>query len=177
KLGLREVTGQFDALRLRHLAGNGELDLAGKLGILTQFGGFDIVPQPFAVGPMLGCVLRQQHLGVHHAALGREVLITVEPVVAQPRGRAVGSGGHRALAALAGNDLDVKMIDRHRDPSIATLKRTSERRISAPSLKKISGWTGPCQTVPATLLRSAPHATIIAASTTCDRERTRTCAS
>jgi hypothetical protein len=27
----------------------------------------------------------------------------------------------------------VKMIDRHRDPNITTAKRTSERRISAPS--------------------------------------------
>jgi hypothetical protein len=34
KLGLREVAGQLDALRLRHLARNGELDLAGKLGVL-----------------------------------------------------------------------------------------------------------------------------------------------
>jgi hypothetical protein len=35
KLGLREVAGQLDALRLRHLARNGELDLAGKLGVLA----------------------------------------------------------------------------------------------------------------------------------------------
>src|SRR5690606_20799284 len=75
------------------------------------------------------------------------------------------------------DDLDVKMIDRHGDPNIYTFKRTSERRISAPSLIKISGGTGPCQTVPASLLRSAPHATILTATTTCDRERTRRCGS
>lgn len=39
----------------------------------------------------------------------------------------------RAGAGLAADDLDVKMIDRHRDPNITTAKRTPERRISAPS--------------------------------------------
>ena len=73
------------------------------------------------------------------AALGGEVVAALKPVVAQPRGRAVGGGRHRAGAGLAADDLDVKMIDRHRDPIIYTAKRTSERRISAPSLEKILG--------------------------------------
>src|SRR5690606_18302432 len=73
------------------------------------------------------------------------------------------------------DDLDVKMIDRHGDPNIYTFTRTSERRIGAPSLEKIWGWTGPCHTVPATILRSAVCATTLTASTTCDRERTPSC--
>ena len=39
-----EVAGQFDALRLTHLARDGELDLAGKLGVLADFERLDIVP-------------------------------------------------------------------------------------------------------------------------------------
>lgn len=58
------------------------------------------------------------------------------------------------------------MIDRYRDRIIATPTSTSERRISAPYLEKFSGWTKPCQTVPATLLRSADRATMIGTSTT-----------
>ena len=133
KFGLGKVAGEFDALCLRHLARDSKLDLARKLGIFPHLEGFDIVPQPFAVFPHIGCVLWQQHLGMDDAALVREVVAAFKPVVAQPRGRAVGGGRHRARPCLAANDLDVKMIDRHRDPNISTEKRTSERRISAPS--------------------------------------------
>src|SRR5271166_2960588 len=52
------------------------------------------------------------------------------------------------------------MIDRHRDEIIYTAKRTSARRISAPSLEKISGGTIWCQTVPTTLQHSAWRWTI-----------------
>jgi Conjugal transfer protein TraD len=47
------------------------------------------------------------------------------------------------------------MIDRHRGEIIYTGKRTSARRISAPSLEKISGGTNPSRTVLVTLLHSA----------------------
>jgi len=43
------------------------------------------------------------------------------------------------------------MIDRHRDEIIYTAKRTSARRISAPSLEKFSGGTTPSQAVLTTL--------------------------
>ncbi len=46
---LSEVAGQFDALRLCHLARNGEFHFAGKLGVLADFERLDIVPEPFAV--------------------------------------------------------------------------------------------------------------------------------
>src|SRR6185369_12533216 len=84
---------------------------------------------------------------MHDAALGRKVLGTIEALVAQPRGRAVGGGRYSAAPGLAANDLDMKMIDRHRDQIIGTAKRTSERRISAPSLEKFSGRTTASQTV------------------------------
>ena len=117
ELRLHEVAGEFDALGLRHLARNGELDLAGKLGVLPDLERLDIVPEPFAVAPCLRRILRQHDLGMDDAALVGEIVAALKPLVAQPRGRAVGGGGHRAGAGLAADDLDVKMIDRHRDPN------------------------------------------------------------
>jgi hypothetical protein len=58
------------------------------------------------------------------------------------------------------------MIDRHRDRIIDTAKRTSERRISAPSLEKISGGTTPSQVVPAALQHFAGSSITISPSTT-----------
>jgi hypothetical protein len=57
------------------------------------------------------------------------------------------------------------MIDRHRDRIIYTAKRTSARRISAPSLEKFSGGITPSQTVPVTLRHYAQGSTIIPSST------------
>src|SRR5258707_5743774 len=57
------------------------------------------------------------------------------------------------------------MIDRHRDRISGTAERTSERRISAPSLEKFSGGIIPSQTVPATLQHYAQGSTIIPSST------------
>jgi len=57
------------------------------------------------------------------------------------------------------------MIDRHRDQISGTAERTSERRISAPSLEKFSGGITPSQTVPATLQHYAQGSTIIPSST------------
>jgi hypothetical protein len=57
------------------------------------------------------------------------------------------------------------MIDRHRDEIIYTAKRTSARRISAPSLEKFSGRTIRCQTVLTTLQHSAWRWTINSPST------------
>jgi hypothetical protein len=57
------------------------------------------------------------------------------------------------------------MIDRHRDQISGTEERTSERRISAPSLEKFSGGINPSQTVPTTLQHYAWGSTIIPSST------------
>jgi hypothetical protein len=57
------------------------------------------------------------------------------------------------------------MIDRHRDQISGTVKRTSERRISAPYLEKISGGITPSQAVPVTLQHYAQGSTIIPSST------------
>jgi hypothetical protein len=59
KLALDKVAGQLDAIRLDHLAGNGELDLTGQLCVLAQFRRLDIVPQLLAVFPLLGRAVRQ----------------------------------------------------------------------------------------------------------------------
>jgi hypothetical protein len=57
------------------------------------------------------------------------------------------------------------MIDRHRDQMIYTAKRTSARRISAPSLEKISGGTKASQAVLTSLQHCAGRSTIISPST------------
>src|SRR5437660_1201784 len=57
------------------------------------------------------------------------------------------------------------MIDRHRDRISGTAERTSERRISAPSLEKISGGTTPSQAVLTNLQHCAECPAIILPST------------
>jgi hypothetical protein len=57
------------------------------------------------------------------------------------------------------------MIDRHRGRIIYTAKRTSARRISAPSLEKFSGGTTASQAVLTTLQHCAERSTIISPST------------
>ena len=58
ELSLHEVAGQLDPLSLGHLAGKREFHLAGKLRVLADLEGFNIVPKPFAVAPRLRRVLR-----------------------------------------------------------------------------------------------------------------------
>ena len=102
---------------------------------------------------------------MHNAALGGEVVATLDPVVPKPRGRAVGSSRDRARDGRASDDLHVEVIDRHDGAICATGTATSERRISAPSLEKFSGGTGPSRAVPATLEPFARGAGILIAST------------
>ena len=85
EFGLNEVAGKFDGLSLCHLTGKGEFDLAGKLGVLADFGRLNIVPQPFAVAPRFRRILRQHQLGMDDAALGGEIMTAIKPLVAQPR--------------------------------------------------------------------------------------------
>ena len=54
ELGLDKIPRQLDALRLAHLSGYRELDLAGELGVLAHLAGLDLVPQRLAVLPALG---------------------------------------------------------------------------------------------------------------------------
>lgn len=84
ELRLCEVAGEFDALCLRHLARDGELDLAGKLGVLADFERLDIIPEPFTVAPCLRRILRQHYLGMDDAALARKIVAAIKPLVAQP---------------------------------------------------------------------------------------------
>ncbi|MDU2928871.1 hypothetical protein, partial [Bradyrhizobium sp.] len=91
---------------------------------------------------------------MNDTALGGKLMLTAEPLVAQAGGRAVRRRRHRAAPSLPANDLDMKMIDRHRDQITGTAKSTSERRISAPSLEKFSGGITPSQAVLTTLQHS-----------------------
>ena len=65
------------------------------------------------------------------AALGGKVVAALQALVAQQRGGAIGGRRYRAGAGLAAIDLDVKMIDRHRDQISSTAELTSERSIGA----------------------------------------------
>lgn len=64
-------------LFLGQLARNGEFDLAGKLRVLALLGGFDRVPELFAVGKFLRRAFRQQHFGMDDAVLVGEVMVAV----------------------------------------------------------------------------------------------------
>ncbi len=77
-----EVAGKLKPLRPRHLAWNGELHLAGELGVLADFECRDIVPEPLAVAPRFRRVLRQHYFRMDDAALGRKVMATFKPLVA-----------------------------------------------------------------------------------------------
>jgi hypothetical protein len=90
EFGPNEIAGKFNTLCLRHLARDGEFDLAGKLGVLADFERFDIVPEPFAIAPSPRRILWQHHLGMDDAALGGKIVAAIKPLVAQPRARAVG---------------------------------------------------------------------------------------
>jgi hypothetical protein len=91
-----EVAGQLDPLSLGHLAGKREFDLSGKLRVLADLEGLDIVPEPFPVAPGIRRVFRQHHLGMDDAALAGKVVAAVEPLIAQTRARAVGGRCHCA---------------------------------------------------------------------------------
>jgi len=79
-----KVAGEADAFDLVQLARDGELDLAGELRVLAHFGGFDRVPQRFAIGKMLGRAVGQQDFGMNDAGLVGEVVMPVEPLVMEP---------------------------------------------------------------------------------------------
>jgi hypothetical protein len=115
ELLLNKVPRQFDAVGLGHFTGNGELDLAGELRVLAHFDGFDIVPQLRPVAPFLRRTFGQQHFAVHDTGLVGEIVVPIEPLIIDPIGGAIGSGGHRARAGSAGNDFGGEVVDRHGD--------------------------------------------------------------
>jgi hypothetical protein len=81
ELALDEVARQPDALGLVQLARNGELDLAGQLGVLAQLGRLDRIPQLFAVVPLA----RARHPAASprngRRRLVREVVMAIEPLI------------------------------------------------------------------------------------------------
>ena len=154
EFGLHEVAGEFDALACvisRGMANS--TSRASCASFLTSKASTSFHSRSRSLHAS-GAFSGSMHLGMYDAALGGEIMAALEPLVAQPRGRAVGGRRHRAGAGCAANDFDVKMIDRHRDQIIYTAQGTSERRISAPSLEKFSGGTTPSPTVPPTLQHS-----------------------
>ena len=135
KLRGHEIAGQFDALRLGHFARNGELDLTGKLRVVPLFERLDIVPEAFAVAPLFGRTFGQQNFAMLDAGAGAEILGPIKALVVQALARTVGGSRYGGTARRATNDLNGEVEDRHDDRPSTTLKRTSERRISAPFSK------------------------------------------
>tara|TARA_Y100001933_G_scaffold111153_2_gene111279 strand:+ start:3406 stop:3828 length:423 start_codon:yes stop_codon:yes gene_type:complete len=123
KLGLHKVARNVDALLLVELARDRELDLAGELRVLAQFGHLDLVPQGRAVAQTFRRAFRQHHFGMNDANLVGEVVRTIEPVIVEPLGGAVRSRGDRARSGAAGNDFCREVVDRHVGNPVTANKR------------------------------------------------------
>ena len=80
ELPLDKVARQFDSLALVEFTRDGELDLAGKLGVFPLLGRFDRIPQTFALPEMLGNAGGRHHLGMDDALIGK-IVMAVEPLV------------------------------------------------------------------------------------------------
>ena len=115
ELPLHKIPRQLDAIGLAHLAGNGELDLAGELRVLAHFDRFDIVPQLRPVAPFFWRAIGQHDFAVHDAGLVGEIVVPIKPRIIEPIGRAIGRGGHGARAATARNNFGREVVDRHGD--------------------------------------------------------------
>ena len=113
KLALDEVARQGDALSLGHFAGNGELDFARQLRVLADLGRLDIIPQLFAILPLVRRAIGQHHFAVDDAGLVGKVMVTIEPLIVEPGGGAIGGSRQRRGAGGARDDFDREMVDRH----------------------------------------------------------------
>src|SRR3546814_20309443 len=90
ELALHKVAGKLDALRLDHLAGDCELDLAGELRILAFFYCLELITTLLAVTPLRLGARGQQHLRVYNARHVREDMPAVETCIARPHARTNG---------------------------------------------------------------------------------------
>ncbi|MNT39054.1 hypothetical protein D3C72_1752710 [compost metagenome] len=86
ELPLDEGAGQFDGVVRPHLSGQGELDLAGELGVFTLLSPLDLVPEHLSVEPALGRAVGQQDFGVQHAGLAAVIEGLLGALVEQARG-------------------------------------------------------------------------------------------
>ena len=76
-----ELAGERDAVRLRQLARDRELDLARELRVAPYLAGLDLVPQRRALAEPFRGAVRQHHFGMDDAGLVGEVVRSVEPLV------------------------------------------------------------------------------------------------
>ena len=113
ELGLHELAREANALRLVQLARDRELDLAGELRVLAKLGRLDRIPELFAVGEILRRAVRQHHFAVDDARLVREIVMAIEPLVVQPRGRAIGRRRQGGRARTPRDHLRREVVDRH----------------------------------------------------------------
>ncbi len=113
EFSLHELARQPDVVFLRQFAGQGELDLAGKLRILALLRSFDRVPQSGAVGEGFGCAFGQHHFGMKNACLVGEIVGSVDPLIVQLLARTIGRSRHGTASARPSDDLRAEMKDCH----------------------------------------------------------------
>jgi len=113
ELGFHEFARQLDVVFLRQLAGKGELDLAGELGILALFGSLDRVPQSGPVGKGFGRAFGQHHFGMKDACLVGEIMGSVDALIVQSLACAIGSGCYGTASARPSDDLCAEVKDCH----------------------------------------------------------------
>ena len=113
KLLLNEIACELDRLALVQFAWDGEFDLPRELRVLAGLGGFNRIPQGFALTEDLGHTLRRQDLRMDDATLVREMMMTIQALVVKARGRTIGGRGERRGAIGARDEFRGEMIDRH----------------------------------------------------------------
>jgi len=108
-----EILRQADRLGFPKLARQADLDVAGELCVLAFLAGLHLVPQRAAIQPAVRRAVGQHDLPMHHAGLGRVVVIAVEIVVVQALGGTIGGGRNRAAPGGAADHLGGEVVNRH----------------------------------------------------------------
>ena len=110
------VLHQFDLFGALQLVRDGDLDLAGELGVAAFLYLFYAVPKSRTVCEGQRRVFGQQNLRMDDTAFSGIVMNDTVPFVGEFRSAAVCCGGNGGSALTAADDFDAAMIDRH-EPS------------------------------------------------------------
>ena len=113
KLPTYIIADERDALRPRKLRRQGQLDLAGKLGVTVTLGQLHGVPEDGAVGIIVGRVFGQDDFRMHDAALARVVVRYAIVFAFDDFARPVRRRRDRRLTFATADYLYAQMIDSH----------------------------------------------------------------
>jgi hypothetical protein len=124
-----------DLPRLGKLAGKGNLELPGELGVLPRLGQLHGIPEGRSILHPLGSAFRKQDLGVDHARLAREVFGEPGALIVDPRRGSVGCSRSRTATGGSADELHGEAVDGHGAGSLggvgglATQPSTSRRDV------------------------------------------------